>query len=237
MHETGSTNADLVAAARRGAPDGTVLVADHQTAGRGRQGRTWTAPPGSGLLCSILFRPGPAPILAGATWAVALAARLACHEVAGVTPELKWPNDLVVGPRKLAGVLAETVVEAGAVTAVVVGIGLNLEWTSPPPDVAERAITLSDAAGRPVARDVVLPVFLGALGPLSGEWRDDPIRLRSRYRRALATLGRAVRVELVDREVTGRATDISDDGALVVEDGAGTRHVLRAGDVVHLRPG
>jgi BirA family biotin operon repressor/biotin-[acetyl-CoA-carboxylase] ligase len=237
VRETGSTNADLIAAARRGAPDGTVLVADHQTAGRGRQGRTWTAPPGAGLLCSVLFRPGPTPVLAGATWAVALAAQQACHDVAGVTPELKWPNDLIIGPRKLAGVLAETVVEAGAVTAVVVGIGLNLEWISPPPDVAERAITLSEAAGRPMARDVVLAAFLGALGPLSAAWRDDPVGLRARYRGALATLDRAVRVELVDRVVTGRAIGIGDDGALVVQDDAGARHVLRVGDVVHLRPG
>src|SRR5690349_5822405 len=119
--ETGSTNADLVAAARAGEPAGAVLVADHQTAGRGRLVRAWQAPPGSALLCSILLRPRPGTVVHGAVWSVALAAREACRRLAGVAPDLKWPNDLLWDGRKLAGVLAEAVTGAhdpGRVTAV-----------------------------------------------------------------------------------------------------------------------
>ena len=112
VSETGSTNADAMELAQQGAPEGIVLVADHQTAGRGRAGRTWTAPPGSGLLLTILLRP-PARVMDLATMAVAVAAAEAVASVAGFAPRLKWPNDLVwpgdgPGPdRKLAGILAE----------------------------------------------------------------------------------------------------------------------------------
>src|SRR4051812_27340870 len=107
-----------------GAPEGLAAVADHQTAGRGRLGRAWVAPPGASLLLSVLFRPDLAPErLHLTTAAVALAAAEACEAVAGVLPVLKWPNDLLVGDRKLAGVLAES-----RLPAVVVGIGLNVNW-------------------------------------------------------------------------------------------------------------
>jgi BirA family biotin operon repressor/biotin-[acetyl-CoA-carboxylase] ligase len=151
-----------------------------------------------------------------------------------VTPDLKWPNDLLVGPRKLAGVLAESVVEAGT-AAVVVGIGLNLRWTAPPPaDVAARAITLSEAAGRTVSRDALLRAFLAALGPLVDEWQTAPDKLLARYRAALATLGRRVRVETAGGALVGTARDVADDGALLVEAEDGAVHTLHAGDVVHL---
>ena len=107
IDETGSTNADLLDAAALGAPDGTVLVAAHQRAGRGRLDRRWDAPPGSNLLCSILFLQLPER-LHELTWAVAVAAARACETVAGVRPDLKWPNDLLVDGRKLAGILAQT---------------------------------------------------------------------------------------------------------------------------------
>jgi BirA family transcriptional regulator, biotin operon repressor / biotin---[acetyl-CoA-carboxylase] ligase len=234
--ETGSTNADLLAAARDGAPHGTVRVTDLQTAGRGRLGRVWSAPSGSGLLCSVLLRPLRRAVPHGATWAVSLAARRACSAVAGVEPQLKWPNDLLVGERKLAGVLAESVADAGAISAVVVGIGVNVGWTAPPPpEIAERAVTLSEAAGRPVDRDELLRAMLGALAPLVDEWHRDPGALAARYRDALTTLGQSVRVELSDGELHGVATAVTDEGALVLQDGAGDRHVVHVGDVVHLR--
>jgi BirA family biotin operon repressor/biotin-[acetyl-CoA-carboxylase] ligase len=174
-------------------------------------------------------------VLAGATWAAGLAARDACTVAAAVTPELKWPNDLFVGGRKLAGVLAETVVESGVVTAVVVGVGLNVTWTEPPPaDVAERATTLSAAAARAVDREAVLQGYLAALGPLVHQWCADAGGLLARYRAALATIGRLVRVEQADGELTGVATGVTVDGALVVRADDGIDHVFHAGDVVHL---
>ena len=238
VEETGSTNADLVAAARTGAPAGTVLVADHQTAGRGRLGRTWQAPPGSALLCSILLRTDPGRVLHGAVWAVALAARQAAGEVAGVEPDLKWPNDLLSGGRKLAGVLAEGVGapdDPSRLAAVVVGIGLNVGWDQAPPEVAAGAVTLEELAGRPVDREALLRALLGALAPLLELWTSAPERLRERYRSSLSTLGQRVRVALADREVEGEAIDVTADGALIVRVGD-DELVVSAGDVVHLRP-
>jgi BirA family biotin operon repressor/biotin-[acetyl-CoA-carboxylase] ligase len=148
LEETDSTNTRLLEEARAGAPEGRVLAADHQTAGRGRMGRRWEAPPGSALLVSVLVRPalplGRAHLV---TMAAGLAASDACEALAGVRPGLKWPNDLVVDDAKLAGLLAESVVEGDALRALVVGMGLNV--TAAP---AEGATCLAGAAGRTVER-------------------------------------------------------------------------------------
>ena len=236
--ETGSTNADLVAQARSGAAHGTVLVADHQTAGRGRLGRSWQAPPGSALLCSILLRPEPTAVVHGALWAVALAAQSAVAAQAGATPELKWPNDLMAGERKLAGVLAEGVTDRDdplTLSGVVVGIGLNVGWAEPPEEVAARAITLEELGGRPVDRHVLLDRLLADLAPLLELWAADPDELRARYRSRLDTLGRTVRVDLGDRVLSGTAVDVTADG-LMVRLADGTERLVLAGDVNHLRP-
>jgi BirA family biotin operon repressor/biotin-[acetyl-CoA-carboxylase] ligase len=226
--ETGSTNDDLVAAARRGAPSGTVLVTDHQTAGRGRLGRRWDAPPGASLLVSVLVRPSPAAAtrLHGATQAVGLSAQAACVDVGGFRPELKWPNDLLVGTRKLAGVLAEAVPGA-----VVLGMGLNVAW---PPEPTELAISASSVAGRPIGRDDVLAAYLGHLAGRLEQWEHDPSTLHADYRAALATLGLAVRVELATGTIDGIAVDVAPDGQLVVVSD-GQQHLVSAADVVHLR--
>ena len=217
--ETGSTNADLVVLARAGAAHGAVLVADHQTAGRGRLGRTWQASPGSALLCSILLRPEPSAVVHGAVWAVALAAQSAVAALTGVTPELKWPNDLMVGERKLAGVLAEGVIDPDdplTLSGVVVGIGLNVGWTEPPrTDVAARAITVEELGAHPVDRRALLGRLLADLAPLLDLWTRRPDELHARYRARLDTLGRRVRVELGDRELSGVAVDVTPDGLAI----------------------
>lgn len=214
--EIDSTNTWVLEQARAGAPEGLVAVADHQTAGRGRLGRVWEAPAGANLLATVLLRPSVVSYRSLAC--VALAARDACSAVAGVTPDLKWPNDLLVGGEKLAGVLAET----DGAGAVAVGIGLNVAWA--PPGAA--------CLGAGVSRDAVLDAFLAALG----EWLDRPDReVPSAYRAACATLGRPVRVDLVDGEsFEGVAADVDDDGRLLVEVNACLRTVDVA-DVVHLR--
>jgi BirA family biotin operon repressor/biotin-[acetyl-CoA-carboxylase] ligase len=236
--ETGSTNADLVVQARSGAPHGSVLVADHQTAGRGRLGRTWQAPPGSALLCSILLRPAAGAVVHGAVWAVALTAQSAVAALTGVTPELKWPNDLMVGERKLAGVLAEGVIDPDdplTLSGVVVGIGLNVAWAEPPPGVAARAITMEELGGHVVDRRVLLARMLTDLAPLLALWAADPHELEARYRTRLATLARRVRVDLGNRELAGTAVDVTPEG-LVVRLDDGTDQVVLTGDVIHLRP-
>ena len=239
---TGSTNTDLVALARAGAPEGVVLVADHQTAGRGRLGRRWQAPAGSSLLVSVLCRPslplGSAHLV---TVAAGLAAVDAVAEVAAVRPGLKWPNDLVVetgaGTRKLAGLLAESVVEGGSLTAVVVGMGMNVRAVADrPDDLRAAAIAVEDVVGQPVAVDDVLSAWLAAF---EGRYEvlvaaGGDLATARAHRAACVTLGRRVAVQLATETVEGDAVDLDDDGHLVV-DVDGDRRAFAVGDVVHLR--
>lgn len=209
-----------------------MAVADHQTAGRGRLGRVWTAPPGASLLMSILLRPAEldTPLtpdrLHLATAAVALAAAAALDDVAGFRPGLKWPNDLLVDDRKLSGILTE--VDG---TAVVPGIGINVNWPPELPDeLADIATAANHIAGRDVDREALLTRLLAHLDTLYGDWTT----VAREHRRRCVTLHRHVRVDLTDESFTGTAADITDDGHLIVDTGACLRTVS-AGDVVHLR--
>jgi BirA family biotin operon repressor/biotin-[acetyl-CoA-carboxylase] ligase len=213
VDETGSTNTDLVAAAFAGAPDHSVIATRHQTAGRGRMDRKWDAPPGSNMLASILFRDVPA-FPHELTWRVGLAACSACSVVAGVQPRLKWPNDLLLDDRKLAGMLSQA-----APGIVVAGIGLNVGWAP------EGAALLGDEHD-PLD---VLAALLTALD-------EQPADIFPLYRAALATLGRDLRVELPGGEdVHGRAIDVERDGRLVVLDQCGLTHRYDVADIVHIR--
>ena len=185
-----STNRVVADLARTGAPDGVVVGADHQTAGRGRRGRTWEAPAGASLLVSVLLRPAP-PLV---TLAAGMAAAGACEAVAGVTIGLKWPNDLLVGSAKLGGILSEAV--AGA---AVVGLGVNLAWA--PAGAA--------CLGPEVERDALLDAYLAGL--------DAPGDVLGRYRSRCTTLGRRVRVQLPSETLEGVATDVDDHGRLLVD--------------------
>jgi BirA family biotin operon repressor/biotin-[acetyl-CoA-carboxylase] ligase len=231
--EIDSTNTYLRAEARAGAPEGLVAVADHQLAGRGRLDRRWEAPPGASLLTSILFRPEFDPAeLHLCTAAVALAAAEACRQVAGVGPVLKWPNDLLVGELKLAGVLAEAEF-SGDQCAVVVGIGINVAWPGPE---GVGGTCLNDLAAEPADRKVLLDALLAAVSLRralldSAEGRRE---VAAEMRDRCATLGQRVRVELAAEAVIGTATEVDNAGHLVVQTTDGSRTVA-AGDVVHLR--
>jgi BirA family biotin operon repressor/biotin-[acetyl-CoA-carboxylase] ligase len=188
--EVDSTNrvaADLV---RAGAGDGLVVVAEHQSSGRGRRGRTWESQPGSSLLVSVVLRPVPALV----TLAAGLAAAEACEAVARVAVRLKWPNDVMGDAGKLGGILSEVVGDA-----VVVGLGLNLSW----------APTGAACLGPEVDRDELLVAWLGAL-----EERRDVL---AAYRDRCSTIGRRVRVELPAGAVEGVAEAVDDHGRLVVD--------------------
>jgi BirA family biotin operon repressor/biotin-[acetyl-CoA-carboxylase] ligase len=191
-----------------------VLVADHQTAGRGRLDRRWDAPAGANLLASILFREVPADP-GELMRRVGLAAVDAVGTLGIAGAELKWPNDVLLDGVKLAGILAQRA-PAGP---VVVGVGMNVGWA---PDGAARLGGHLDPLN-------VLRTVLVAYDDLAGD-------ITERYREALATLGLRVRVELPNGELVGTAIDVDPDGRLVVLDECAISHRLDVGDVVHLRP-
>jgi BirA family biotin operon repressor/biotin-[acetyl-CoA-carboxylase] ligase len=235
VDEIGSTNAELAAAATRDAPEGTVLVAEHQAAGRGRLDRVWTSPPRAGLTVSFLLRPdvpaarkGWLPLLTG----VALAESVA--QVTGVLPSLKWPNDLLAGDgRKLAGILGET-----SGTAVVVGTGLNVSTTAA--ELPDTGTSLARVTGGTVDRGTVLLAFLRALEGRYRSWVEalgDPVSsgLAQDYLAWSSTVGSTVAVDLPDGSVLdGVAQAVDWDGRLVVATAGGTVE-LASGDVRHVR--
>ena len=222
-----------------GAPEGAIVLADHQTAGRGRLGRTWLAPPGTSLMLSVVLRPGLPP---GRAWAVATAAGLALAEateaVTGLADlvALKWPNDLLLGQAKAAGLLAESRPDG----VVLLGMGVNVAQAADdfPPELRATATSLSAAAGAPVDRGELLaawaPRFVAAYQDLLAGRPG----LVAAWRARLATIGRDVRVDRVDAEpVHGRAVDVDGDGGLVLRLPDGTMATVPAGDVEHLHPG
>ena len=240
VDETTSTNADLLVRARSGAEPGAVLVAEFQHAGRGRFTRSWTSPARAGLTFSILVRPSVVPMV---RWGwLPLLTGVALHEAvrsvlpAGADVALKWPNDLLLGPRgaKAAGILAE----AGP-DFVVVGIGLNVEHRADElPNDQATSLRLSFASVA-VTREALLVQVLESFGRWYGRWRDadgdpDASGLRAAYEAASATLGHIVQVTMAGREITGPAVAIDVNGALVVEDGP-ERVTVSAGDVTHAR--
>ena len=241
VESTGSTNADLLARAQQGEAEGTVLAAEEQRAGRGRMGRTWTAPPRAALTFSLLLKPavpparrGWLPLLTG----VAVAA--AVTRATGVETGLKWPNDLLAADAKLAGILAEA-----AGDAVVVGIGLNVstepaEFPNPRPG-ALPATSLCAAGATALNREDILLAILDGFERWYRAWQQaggDPDRsgLRPEYTRLSATIGRTVRAELPGGQaLSGPAVGVDSDGRLLVRVSSGSEVAVAAGDVVHLR--
>jgi len=248
VEETGSTNADLLAEARSGAPDGVVLVAEAQTAGRGRLGRRWVSPPRGTLTFSVLLRPagvpagllGWLPLLAGVATASALSG------TAGVDARLKWPNDVLAGGAKLAGILAERWAEA-----IVLGIGINVFQRRdelPVPTATSLLLAAPDAVSRPAGadgpdvRERLLAAVLDELARWYRAWLDQPrpgdadaCGLRAEYLRTSDTVGAEVTVMLPGgQSLTGTATGVDPAGRLEVHAPGGLVRVS-AGDVVHLR--
>ena len=235
VSETGSTNDDLFVAAQAGAPHRSVLVADYQTAGKGRLDRTWEAARGANLLCSLLFRCTieDAPRYSRV---VSLAARAACASVAGVTPQLKWPNDLVLGDAKLGGLLAVASPSDGF---VVVGIGVNVGWAPDGAATLQRGASpasLDPWAASQESTDAPLRLLSAMLSEVDHLMLLNDEQLHAQHRAALSTLGRRVRVEQRRGDVlVGRAEDIDTSSRLQVRDDEGVTHVIDVGDVIHLR--
>jgi BirA family transcriptional regulator, biotin operon repressor / biotin---[acetyl-CoA-carboxylase] ligase len=211
-----------------GAADGTVVVADYQAAGRGRRGRAWDALPGTSLLCTIVVRPSivaerwPAYSLATA---VAVADML--ERVAELGVRLKWPNDVLVGGRKIAGILLESRLSADVAGVIAVGIGVNLGQRAFPAALAARATSVALERGTAVERDAALAALLTAFGEWRGRLEADGVApVRERWLALADTIGRRVSVD----GVSGVAVDLDADGALVLEDGE-RRHRVLAGEL------
>ena len=218
--ETGSTNADLLA--RPESSDRTVLVAGHQTAGRGRLDRTWEAPPGANLLASILFRDVPDEP-GDLTHAVGIAAVDAVLAVAGAEARLKWPNDVLLDKRKVAGLLLETV---GPET-VAIGIGINL--ADHPEGTETPAISVNSATGRAIDPDDALCNLAARFAAWYGTWRSQGFAgLKPHWLKRASGLGGPIRARLVDREIKGVFEDLDHDGALLLRSDAGLTRITAA---------
>ena len=219
VESVGSTNAELLA---DGTP-GDVLIADEQTAGRGRMGRTWVSPKGSQLCLSVLVGADPVDRIGLVPLATGLA-------VADVIPEaaLKWPNDVLLGDRKLAGILAEADF-SGLSPRVVVGVGVNVAWRRE--DLPVENATSLNLEGVDVEWDQFTVDLLLALAERFRQWREDDPQLLEDYRAACSTIGQTVRLERSGGDVEGVVDDVTDSGEIVID---GTAY--SAGDVTHLRP-
>lgn len=218
-------------------PEGSVVVADEQTAGRGRRGRTWFSPPGSGLYVSVVLAPTRASQPVRATALLTLAAGVALAEAieasTGLQIDLKWPNDLYVGRRKLGGILAEANTTGGPVASVVVGFGINIGRAAYPPDLAGRATAIEVELGRTADRDRVLETSLAALARryddlLAGRFDDILDAWRGRAPNAA---GARVTWMSGAGPVDGVTRGIDEDGALLVDVGARRERVI-AGEIV-----
>ena len=261
VSEIESTNTELLRRARREAPEGEVLIADLQTAGRGRRGRVWEAPARTSLMMSILLRPPPTAFkisqISLFTSALALAAISAIQELTGITLQVKWPNDLVIdsiepstspvdgdfGYRKIAGILTETVILGTEVNALVIGIGINTDWPEVPPHLEHKASSLNLICGKKTDRDLLSKKILINLERRYVELLEGggTNKLLRELKSNSATLHKQVKVEMLTAAgsmsvIEGTAIDIDNNGQLLVRLINGDEKTINVGDVHHLRP-
>lgn len=240
LESVGSTNDEALHWAIEGAPEGAVVATDHQTAGRGRWGRTWSSKPGLLLQSSTVLRPDLGVADAGViTTCVGVACARAIEEVCGVEVGLKWPNDVTIDGKKVAGILVESRVDERSVIEIAIaGVGINVNWdvAEMPAEIRERATSLSVVTGKVCDRVELLAALMFALetvyGPVKANLRDEVIAeavLRS------DVLGRAVTIRFLDGSVlTGRASGLDSTGALKLETPEGLRTV-HVGEIERLR--
>ena len=236
LETTGSTNDVAARLAQSGAEEGTTVVAETQTSGRGRHGRVWFSPPGAGLYVSVILRPSRS--LAGdahvslLTLAAGVAIAEAVRAVTGLPIEIKWPNDVVVGKRKLAGVLAEATAQSGELQFIVLGFGVNLQAAAYPDDLAERVTSIEAETSRPAVRALVLAEILAAISERYADLRAERFdAILSAWRRLASSLRSApVEFDSPGGIVRGLAEDIDERGALLVRVGRKVERVV-AGEV------
>ena len=236
--ELGSTNDRARELAEEGAEHGTVVVAETQTAGRGRRGRPWVSPPGKNLYLSVVLRPELAPVQASELTLVASLAVCDALRQAGVDAGIKWPNDLVASGKKIAGILTELAAEPERVHWVVVGVGVNVNARAEdfPEELRREATSVLLERGAPAPRALFAAACLTALEGWVDRHADEGFGVvRDAWRERSVTLGREVLVRTDGREIRGTAEDIDDQGALLVRGPEGRERIL-VGDVALLRP-
>ncbi|MGZ8436579.1 MAG: biotin--[acetyl-CoA-carboxylase] ligase [Candidatus Binatia bacterium] len=236
FHEIGSTNSYARERAELGAAEGELVVAESQSHGRGRLGRRWESPPFANLYVSIILRPKLAPAHAAQ---ITLMAAVAVAEVVEAfvpeRPAIKWPNDILIGGKKLAGILTEATCSAERVEYAILGIGVNLNYAGAamPEEIRRRATSVLDVAGHAVHRESFLQRLIQGIERCYGELEQAGFAaLAARWESYFTWRGRRVRVELLDQVTTGTAQGIDRDGALVIVDDGGSARRILAGDVI-----
>jgi len=230
LNSTNDLAKDLAA---RGAPEGTVVVAEAQTGGRGRLGREWNSPPGVGLYVSLILRPPLPPMeLPQITLTTAVAVVRAVHRVASLAPGIKWPNDLLLNGKKLAGILTEMETESDRIRYVVVGLGVNVNNPDFPPELAATATSLTLAVGGAFSRVQLLQAWLEEFEALYGWFLNQRFpEILEEWKRHTVTLGRAVTVRQGTRQISGKALDVAPDGALLLRTDNGELVRVTSGEI------
>ena len=224
-----STNDVARELAAQGAEEGTVVAADEQTKGRGSRGRTWLSPPGVNLLISVILRPHLPPERMGELAFVAsVAVAGTLRDCCGLDSRIKWPNDVRVGGRKIAGMIVEAMKDAA-----ILGIGVNVNWTDLPEEIAETATSAALELGRPVDLGVVLKALLSDLDIAYGVYRACGFgRILEDWRKLEVTTGKEITVVMNGGSVEGRAVDVDEHGSLIVELPTGERRRVPAATLV-----
>ncbi|MBW2108770.1 MAG: biotin--[acetyl-CoA-carboxylase] ligase [Deltaproteobacteria bacterium] len=235
-----STNLRAKALASEGACEGTLVVAERQTLGRGRRTRKWFSPEGDGIYLSLILRPCIAATeAAGITLMTAVAAADALERLAGLPVRIKWPNDILVRRKKLCGILTEIATEMDTIDYVVIGVGVNVNTPESrfPEELRDRATSMSIESGRRYSRVAVVRAFLEAFEKVYQQFIAGGFDgILSRWKELTDVIGQQVRVVLVGRVIIGRVLDVDRDGTLLVTDGYGRVHRVLSGDLVMLRP-
>ncbi len=238
--ETDSTNLQAKILASQGAPEGTVVTAETQTQGRGRRGRSWFSPVGQSIYVSILLRPPLAPAQAPQITLMTAVAVARTLQATGLDARIKWPNDILIGGKKIAGILTEISTEMDLVDWVVVGLGLNVNTSADqmPPEIQEIATSVQIETGRPYSRVELLCALLGnfevcyerlktgGFGPIMEEWRQ-----------MTDIIGQRVYVDVMQTRHFGTVAAVDDDGVLILTDDQGQTRRIFSGDVTRVRPG
>jgi BirA family biotin operon repressor/biotin-[acetyl-CoA-carboxylase] ligase len=237
-HLTDSTNIRAREMAREGAPSGTLVVAEAQSAGKGRKGRSWLASAGEGLLFSLILRPDMEPSRAALiTLMTAVSVAEALIQETGIDARIKWPNDILVGRKKLAGILTEMSMELDAVDYVIVGLGLNINTPSDAfqDEIQEIATSVMAEASTPFSRVALLRAILSRFETHYDTLvNQGPETILTRWKALSDIVGRRVRVSMMREDVEGHVTDIDPDGVLLIKNQAGESLRILSGDVTYL---